>query len=68
MKKLIAFIKLVAAYSVAHPFTYDCLAGFFAYLTASLGWFKPWIPAALVLYLLARIFLLRREVKKWRDK
>jgi hypothetical protein len=51
-------------YTVAHPFTWDISAAVGLYTTATLGWFKPWVPGALLLYLLGRIWMLRREIKR----
>jgi hypothetical protein len=64
MKKIMAILKAVWAYSLGHPFTWDVAAGCSAYLMATLGWFKPWAPGACIGYLLGRIWLLRREIKR----
>ena len=62
MQWIVNAAKWIAKYTVANPFTYDCIVGALAYLTASLGWFKPWLPVCCILYLLLRIFRLRRRL------
>ncbi len=58
------WLRAAWAYTLGHPVTWDLAAAAVVCLTARLGWFRWWVTAAPALYLLVRVLLLRREVRR----
>ena len=58
------WVRTAWTYTLGHPFTYDLLAAAAAFVACELHWFRWWLPAGLLAFLLARNLLLRREVRR----